>query len=340
MNHVAVDLGSKQSRFCIRTPTGEIEKEARVETALLKRFFSELQPSRIILETCSEAFTVANWALEAGHDVRVVPSTLAPALGVGDRGIKTDKRDARNLSLSSCRIELPGVHVPSTEAQELRAICTSRDALVSVRTKLVNTVRAWMRTEVMDTRTRGPKALPARVKEALAQRPNGVPKHLQRILAVLETLNEQILDANAELKALAAEDEICRRLMTAPGVGPVTAARFRASIDQVDRFPNAHALQSYVGLTPGENSTGERQQRRTGITRAGPAALRWTLVQAAWSAWRTSPNDPMTRWAQQLSIRRGKQIAATALARKLSGILYAMWRDGKDYEVPTEELKH
>src|SRR5687768_14067821 len=140
MNHVAVDLGSKQSHVCVRSPAAEILREERLETLSLRKLFDSLEPSRIILEACSEAFTVAEWAKQAGHQVRVVPATLAPALGVGDRGVKTDKRDARNLSLSSCRIELPGVHVPSVTARELRSLCTSREALVSSRTKLVNTV--------------------------------------------------------------------------------------------------------------------------------------------------------------------------------------------------------
>ena len=93
----------------------------------------------------------------------------------------------------------------------------------------------------------------------------------------------------------------------------------------------AHAVESYLGLVPGEHSSAERQ-RRTGITKAGPTALRWCLVQAAWAARRARRKDPMQRWADQIEQRRGTRVAVLALARKLAGILYALWRDGAVYE--------
>ncbi len=118
--------------------------------------------------------------------------------------------------------------------------------------------------------------------------------------------------------------------MSVPGVGPVTAVRFLAAIDDVTRFRSAHAVQSYVGLTPGENSSSERKQR-TGITKAGPAELRRALVQAAWSLMRSKVNDSLTIWARQLATRRHEFVAVVALARKLVGILFAIWRDGTSY---------
>ena len=129
---------------------------------------------------------------------------------------------------------------------------------------------------------------------------------------------------------MVAEDVVCKRLMTVPGVGPVTAATFRATVDQIERFKTAHAVESYVGLTPGENSSGETL-RRGGITRAGATRARAALIQAAWAAWRTRPEDPMVRWAKALSERRPKQVAIVALARKIAGILYALWRDDTKY---------
>jgi transposase len=119
--------------------------------------------------------------------------------------------------------------------------------------------------------------------------------------------------------------------MTVPGVGPVTAMRFVAAVDQVERFPNSHALESYVGLVPGENSSSEHK-RITALTKAGARKLRWVLIQAAWSARRCRKNDPMVTWALQVEVRRGKFVATVALARKLAGILYAIWRDGSVYD--------
>ena len=151
------------------------------------------------------------------------------------------------------------------------------------------------------------------------------------ILTSIELVTEQINEATKELEAIAKADPVCRRLMSVPGVGPVTATRFVAALDSHVRFASAHAVEAYLGLTPGEDSSSSRQ-RRTGLTKAGPPRVRWALVQASWSAWRTRPGDPMVRWAQQVALRRGRNIAIVALARKMAGILFAPWRDEATYD--------
>ena len=119
-----------------------------------------------------------------------------------------------------------------------------------------------------------------------------------------------------------------------PGVGPSTAVRFVAAIDDITRFESAHKVESYLGLVPGESSISERQQRLS-ITKAGSASVRWVLGQAAW-ALQVRCRDPGARplqlWAAEIVRRRGRRIATIALARKLAGILYALWRDGTTYE--------
>ena len=125
--------------------------------------------------------------------------------------------------------------------------------------------------------------------------------------------------------------------MSVPGVGPVTSMRFVAAIDDVSRFANAHAVQAYLGLTPGENSSSTRQQR-TGITKAGPAPVRRTLMQAAWNIRRLRPLDPISQWSMEIEKRRVKFVATVAVARKLAGILFALWRDGARYE-PNHQLR-
>lgn len=135
MNHVAVDLGSRQSQLCVRSAEGQIQQEAKVANTDLRKVFAALSRSRVVLETSSEAFAVADLALAAGHEVNIVPSGLAHNLGVRQRGVKTGKRDAQNLSMASCRMErLPQVHRPSMQARQLRRLLTSRAQLVVART--------------------------------------------------------------------------------------------------------------------------------------------------------------------------------------------------------------
>lgn len=122
--------------------------------------------------------------------------------------------------------------------------------------------------------------------------------------------------------------------MTAPGVGPVTALAFVAALDDVTRFGGAHQVESYLGLVPSEYSSGERQHRGR-ITKRGNARMRWLLVEAGWRILRSRRSEcaSLRAWAMQIAARRGKRIAVVALARRLSGILYAMWRDGTEYEL-------
>lgn len=171
---------------------------------------------------------------------------------------------------------------------------------------------------------------PERVRTHASSLSVELPPHVARNLEVVDLVSEKIRACDAQLRETVKADATYRNLMTIPGVGPVTAARFRAAIDDVSRFQSAHAVQSYLGLTPGEHSSSERQ-RRTGMTKAGPAAVRRMLIQGAWAAFRTRPNEPMVQWARTIAERRGKHIAIVALARKLAGIMFALWRDGTTY---------
>jgi transposase len=331
MNHVAVDLGSRKSQYCVRSPDGQLLGEGKVETRALKSVFAKWEKSRVVLETCSEAFKIADQAVAAGHEVNIVPATLAPSLGVGQRGVKTDVRDAQNLSSASCRMErLPSVHRPSAMARDRRSMVTHRAALVAARTMLVNSAKGWARAQLLVLPAGKTTTFPQRMRDAALAEPDGLPSYIERTLTTLEELNKQINLADKELNELAEQDETCERLMTMPGVGPVTAMSFRAAIDDVKRFSSAHGIAAYLGLTPGESSSG-MTTRRQGLTKAGPVRVRTTLVQAAWCAYRTRPNDPMVQWARRLAEKKPVQVAICALARKMSGILYAMWRDGTTY---------
>lgn len=337
MDHVAIDLGGKESQICVRAADGTILEERRVATAGLKQYFASRGPSVVILETCAEAFTVAEQARQAGCEVKVVPASLARSLGVGSRGMKSDVRDARNLSEASCRMSrLPSVHVPTAASRERKSLCGMREALVGARTQLINTVRGWMRGQGIGTVKRGgTETYTHRLRKHYEARrgPTGrsLPGYVERQLLVIETLTAQIEEADRELEELAQADPVCQLLMTMPGVGPVTAVRFIAAVDDPHRFSDAHSLESYLGLTPGEDSSSERK-RITSITKAGPKAVRWTLVQAAWVARRWRQSDPMIQWALALEQRRERAVGVVALARKMAGILWAMWRRNEAYD--------
>jgi transposase len=230
----------------------------------------------------------------------------------------------------SCRIDLPSVHVPSPASRERKSQLGARDALVKNRTLLVNNVRGWARGRLLRIGIGGPETFPKRFIERCDEARIEIPAFVRSQLEALKALNEQIIESTKAIAKDTRKDTECRRLLTVPGVGPMTALRFVATIDRVDRFKSAHRVQSYFGLTPGEDSSSERQ-RTTSITKAGSTKMRWLLIQSAWSMIRTRPDDPAVVWAKKIAGRRGKRIAVVALARKLAGILYAIHRDGSTY---------
>ena len=117
-------------------------------------------------------------------------------------------------------------------------------------------------------------------------------------------------------------------------LGPILALTFQAVLDRPERFGgDAGRVSAFVGVVPSEDSSAERQQKGH-ITKAGPGDLRALLVQASWGIWRSRrPEAAKLRvWAEALAARRGRRIAIVALARRLTRILYAMWRDGTTFQ--------
>lgn len=330
MDHIAIDLGSRTSQICVRDAQGQIVDEQSYTTRHLGAYLRRRPAGQVIVETSSEAFGVARMAQAAGHQVSVVPSVLSRALGVGYRGTKTDVRDPRALSEASTRVALPSVHIPSEQSVHWRAMSTSRQALVRARTLLINRVRGYLRAQLSVPVRGTSKTMPRAVRRALKPSPDGLPSHLDSVLLSIETLSEEIADVEHDMAAAIEAEPVAKLLMTMPGVGPITALRFMAAVDDISRFGSAQALTSYLGLHAGERSSGQTR-RRTGIIKAGPSAVRHALGQGAWALWRCRPEDPMVQWARRIAERRNTQIALTALARKMAGVLYAMWRDGQPY---------
>jgi transposase len=159
----------------------------------------------------------------------------------------------------------------------------------------------------------------------------------KEVAALVPALNAEIAGADRRLQALATGSTVVTRLATVPGIGPITALAFVAALDDVARFRSAHEVEAYLGLVPSEYRSGDRRLRGR-ITKRGDVRTRWLLVEAAWRIMR-SP-DPgvgaLKAWGEQLARRRGKAIAAVAIARRLAGILYALWRDKTEYRpLPT-----
>ena len=179
MEHIAIDLGSRESQICVRDDRGEIIEERRRSTAQLGSYLAARPAGgRVVLETSSEAFAIADLARQSGHEVRVVPATLVRALGVGERKLKNDQRDARKLSEMDCRMGVPSVHIPSRERRDQQARVTARQGLVEVRTKLINIVRSYFLTTTCSQVKATSKTLAKNARAKLLQQPDGIPDYI------------------------------------------------------------------------------------------------------------------------------------------------------------------
>jgi len=332
VDQIGIDVHKKESQLCILTEAGEvIERRIRTERARFAAVLGPRAPAGVLLEASTESEWVATCLEELGHLVVVADPNYAAMYATRSRRVKTDRRDARVLA-EACRLgAYRPAHRTSPARRQLRAELVVREALVRTRARYLSVIGAVLRREGVRVTT-GSAAAFLRRLDALPL-PPALAATIAPLRALLAPINEQIAATDARLAARVQTDDVLRRLTTVPGVGPVTAATFVAILDTVARFAGPHEVAAYLGLVPSERSSGERQQRGA-ITKAGNRRARWILVQAAWSLLRTRGPAAVTlqSWARQLAARRGKHVAVVALARRMAGILYALWRDGTTYE--------
>ena len=334
MEYGAIDLHLRYSLIRIVDEMGTVVLERRVPTtpAGLRGVFADRPPLRVLLETGTESEWVAAVVEGCGHTVIVADPNYALMYGQRSRRIKTDRRDVAALA-EACRLGIyRPAHRVSAAQRDRRRRLRVREQLVRMRTQAINLLRAQLRQEgyrlgsgsAAAALTRYDRlALPPALREALAP-----------IIGMLTHLRPTIAELSHEADAAAMADPVVRRLMTVPGVGAITALSFRATVDDIARFRDARSASAFFGLVPSEDSSAERR-RRGRITKAGPRGPRSLLIQAAWVVWRhpSGAGGQLHAWVRQLADRRGKCVAVVALARRLTRILYAMWRDGTDYTV-------
>jgi transposase len=288
----------------------------------------------VLVESSTESEWVAQYLEGLGHELVVADPNYAPMYGERNRRVKTDRRDAEALFEANRLGIYREAHRRSREQRDVTALLKVRDSLVRTRTRWINLVRSLLRREGLRTRSGGSASFVDRVDE-LELTPQ-LRAEVRPVLELLGPVNEQLASLDRLIVELKKGDERLARLQTTPAIGAVTSAAFLAVIDDVGRFPRAHAVESYLGLVPSEWSSSEKKLRGR-ITKTGDSRVRWLLVEAGWTIMRSRRLEcqPLRSWAEGVAARRGRKVAAVALARRLAGILYAMLRDGTDYN-PTQ----
>ncbi len=331
MVYGAIDLHSKHSRIRIIDGDGHVLRDRQVvtERAALVRAFADVGPVRILLEAGTESEWVAEALETAGYLVIVADPNFAPMYGDVHRRVKTDQRDVAALAEANRRGWYRPAYRVSAEQRAQRQVLRAREQLVQARTGTISVIRALLRQRGH----RAPRATSTSFATHVQrlELPPALAATIAPLVRTVEMLSTEIRAYDTQLTAAAAADPIMARLQSVPGVGVNDASAFRAFVDDVTRFRSAAQVSAALGLVPSEDSSGERRHRGH-ITKAGPPALRSVLVQAAWVHWRMTKDGAVREWVDRLAGRRGKRIAVVALARRLSRILYAIWRDGTVYQ--------
>lgn len=332
MDTIGLDLHKRESQLCIGQDDGTVD-ERRIATTR-ERFTAVLgdRPrARILLEASTESEWVARHLESLGHEVIVADPNFAAMYATRSRRAKTDRRDAKTL-MEACRLGAYRVaHRLSDARRHVRAELAVREALVRTRTRYVALAKALVRRDGLRVPASEAHLVAKRI--AALEVSATLAGELLPLFELLAPLNEQIAVADRRIAALTQEDGAVALLTTAPSIGPITAAAIVATIDDVTRFRSAHQFEAFLGVVPGERSSGEK--RRIGrITKAGNARARYLLVEAGWRILRSkdAETEALRAWALGIAARRGKRIAVVALARRMAGILYAMWRDQRAYD--------
>ena len=241
---------------------------------------------------------------------------------------KTDRQDAQLILRLMLKDDFPRIWVPSWENRDVRQLLWHRHRMVEMRTRIMNQLQALALNEGLRCRKRLWREHGRQQLESFRLAPWASRRRCD-LLELLDRLNPTIAELSQAIEQEAEKYPEAQRLMTHPGVGPLTALAFVLIIGKAERFQCGKQIASYLGLVPLEKSSGNR--RRLGhITKQGSSMVRFLLVEAAQVTVRSLPE-----WRKKyahLMMRRGRKIAKVAMAGRLAVALYWMWRKGWNYE--------
>jgi len=334
MEHYAgLDVSLKETSVCIVDRAGQVVREVKVAT----------EPEAILAILADEALTIERIGLEAGPLSQWLFSELAeaglPVICVETRHMKaalsaqvnkSDRNDARGIA-HMMRVGLyRPVHVKTLSSQKQRMLLTGRQLLQAKALDIESDLRGTLRNFGFKVGMVGTVKFEARIRELVADHSDLVAI-VEPLLIARRVLREQLGVLHRQLLAVVRHDEVCRRLMTMPGVGPVVALTFRATVDVPGRFTRSKAVGAIFGLTPRRHQSGEID-RTGGISKCGDALMRTTLYQAAQvMLTRTNKWSWLKAWGMKIAKRRGMKRAIVAVARRMAVIMHRMWVDGTEF---------
>lgn len=331
--YVGLDVSISSTAICMINDAGRVEEEfsARSDPDDLATALGPF--SDAIVAIGLEAGPMSTFLVEGlkRHGLEsILMETRRVHAALSAIPVKTDRRDARGIAELLRMGWFQPVHLKTPASRDLRLMLSGRDSLGRRLRELDNSVRGLLRGFGL----RVPKGARGRfcdlVRDLIEDNPI-LEATISPLLAARDAMAVEFAKLDNLVRDRSRQDAVCRRLMTIPGVGAVTAMTFRAAIDDPERFRSSKSVGACFGLTPRRYQSGETD-RVTSITKAGDASVRAALFEAAHVMMvRTVRWTPLKAWAMRVAARRGAKRAKIALARKLAVIMHRMWMDGTEF---------
>jgi transposase len=312
---------------------GRMVFSKRVSRTSLLAFFARQPRCVVALEACGGAHHWGRELQRLGHEARLIPPAYVKPFV---KRQKNDAADAQAICEAAQRPAMRFVTVKSEEQQASAMVFRGRDLLVGQRTQIINALRGHM-AEHGWVAPKGPSHI-ARLAELLedeAAVPPGARPILKLLIEMVEELDRRIAELDREIARRAREDETARRLMTIPGIGPITATAFLALAPPPESFARGRDFAAWLGLVPRQHSSGGKP-RLGAITRMGERSLRRLLIIGASAVvlQASKRGAPAGSWLEQMLARKPRMLVTVALANKTARIVWALLKRNEVYRAP------
>jgi len=330
---LGIDIAKRVFHMVGTDSTGKIVFRKRLSRNALMPFIAKLPPVLIGMEACGGAHYWARRFREHGHDVKLMaPQFVKPYV----KSNKNDMRDAEGISEAVTRPTMRFVPIKEVGQQDIQALHRVRDRLMGERTALVNEVHGLMHEYGIVIPKGVSKFRQAVVDKLECEKEKLTPLSQEMFWKLLEefsALEGQLAYYQEKLETLAKTHPECQRLMTIPGIGPLSATALVAAVSDASAFKNGRQFAAWLGLVPRQQSTGGKE-RLLGISKRGDSYLRKLLIHGARATmrWVGLKTDRRSQWIRQLVERRGKNRTAVAVANKNARIVWALLTSQRTYE--------
>ena len=339
LRYIGLDVSLKRTSICVVNQVGSVVREGVVdsEPEAIATFVRSKAPKvvRIGLETGPTATWLWTELKRLGLPVICIDARHAKAI-LRMQINKSDRNDAAGIARIMQTGWFKEVRVKDLDSHSVRALLASRALLVKIKRDLENQIRGLLKNLGLVIGRAKFNVFAARAEELIEDRPELVAA-VRPLLEARKAIEQQVDDLDRKVLKLARYDAQVRKFMTAPGIGPITALCFKATIDDPTRFKRSRSVGAYIGLTSRRHASGEVDWSGR-ISKCGDAMLRMYLFEAAGVLLTRVPKwSALKAWGTRLIKRNGLRKAKVAVARKLAVILHRMWIDGTEFNWSTKK---